>query len=130
MCLSCPVEPIDGGVLSWRPLTAADLPLLAGWLREEQVLRDGATTPARRRSHATSARACAARNWDEGLLVSLDGRPIGLLQRSLIHDYPEDLAEFAAVVDVSRGRGPAREEGSGSLNRSGSGGGAPVRRAG
>jgi hypothetical protein len=50
---------------------------------------------------------------DKALLVSLDGRPIGLLQRSLIHDYPEDLAEFAAVVGRSRGRRPAREEGSG-----------------
>jgi GNAT superfamily N-acetyltransferase len=34
------------------------------------------------------------------LVVSLDGRPIGLVQRSVISDYPEDLAEFAAIVDV------------------------------
>jgi hypothetical protein len=33
------VEPIDAGVLSWRPLTAADLLLLARWLREEQFRR-------------------------------------------------------------------------------------------
>jgi hypothetical protein len=27
------------GVMAWQPLTAADLPLLAGWLREPQVAR-------------------------------------------------------------------------------------------
>ncbi len=35
--------------------------------------------------------------------MSLDGRPIGLLQRSAIHDYPEDLAEFEAIVEVPEG---------------------------
>lgn len=35
--------------------------------------------------------------------MSLDGHPIGLHQRSVIRDYPEDLAEFEAVVDVPHG---------------------------
>lgn len=35
------------------------------------------------------------------LVVSLDGHAVGLLQRAVINDYPEDVAEFAAVVDVS-----------------------------
>lgn len=39
----------------------------------------------------------------EDLVVSLDGRPFGLLQRSVIADYPDDLAEFAAIVDVPDG---------------------------
>ena len=33
----------------------------------------------------------------------LDGRPIGLLQRSVIADYPEELTEFATLVDVPEG---------------------------
>ena len=33
----------------------------------------------------------------------LDGRPVGLLQRSVIADYPEELAEFATLVDVPEG---------------------------
>jgi len=36
----------------------------------------------------------------EDLVVLLDGRPIGLLQRSVIPDYPEDLVEFATLVEV------------------------------
>ena len=33
----------------------------------------------------------------------LDGRPIGLLQRSVIADYPQDLVEFAPLVKVPEG---------------------------
>lgn len=39
----------------------------------------------------------------EDLVVLLDSRPVGLLQRSVISDYPEDLAEFAALVAVPAG---------------------------
>lgn len=39
----------------------------------------------------------------EDLVVLLDGRPVGLLQRSVIADYPEDLVEFAALVEVPDG---------------------------
>ena len=39
----------------------------------------------------------------EDLVVQLDGRAIGLLQRSRIADYPEDLAEFSALVAVPPG---------------------------
>ena len=96
------VKPL-GGALTWRPLTAADLPLLAEWLREPQV--------ARWWNHEHSAEAverdfgASARGGEPGedLVVSLDGHPVGLLQRSLISDYPEDVAEFSAVVDVPEG---------------------------
>ena len=37
------------------------------------------------------------------LVVSQDGHPNGLLQRSVIGDYPEDLAEFKALIDVPDG---------------------------
>jgi aminoglycoside 6'-N-acetyltransferase len=33
-------------------------------------------------------------------LALIDGVPIGLLQRSFLHDYPEELAELAAITDV------------------------------
>ncbi len=39
----------------------------------------------------------------EDLIVSLDGRPIGPLQRALIRDYPKDLDAFAAILDVPDG---------------------------
>ena len=35
--------------------------------------------------------------------MSIGGRPIGLVQRSFIADYPSDLAEFSALVDVPDG---------------------------
>jgi aminoglycoside 6'-N-acetyltransferase len=92
-----------GGELSWRPLAAADLALLAEWLGEPQV--------ARWWNHETSAEAMerdfgpSVRGEEPGedLVVLLDGRPVGLLQRALIHDYPEDLAEFQALVEVPDG---------------------------
>ncbi len=84
-------------------MTAADLPLLARWLREPQVARwwnHDASAEAVERDFGASVRG---EEPGEDLVVSLDGRPIGLLQRSVIRDYPEDLAEFAAIVDVPDG---------------------------
>jgi len=36
----------------------------------------------------------------EDLVVLLDGRPVGLLQRSVIADCPEELVAFATLVEV------------------------------
>jgi aminoglycoside 6'-N-acetyltransferase len=74
--------------------------MLAEWLREPQVARwwnHETTTEAIERDFGPSVRGEEA---GEDLVVSIDGRPIGLMQRSVISDYPEDLAEFAAIVDV------------------------------
>lgn len=92
----------DAGV-TWRALTAADLRLLAEWLREPQVARwwnHDASADAVQRDFGPSVRG---EEPGEDLVVCLDGNPIGLVQRSVIADYPEDLAEFAAVVDVLDG---------------------------
>ena len=78
---------IEGDV-TFRPLTLADLPMLTVWLKEPLV--------ARWWSHETSAEAVerdfgpSVRGEEPGedLVVCLDGQPIGLLQRSLIADYP------------------------------------------
>ncbi len=91
------------GVVTWRPLTAADLPRLAEWLREPQVARwwnHEYTAPAVERDFGASVRG---EKPGEDLVVSLDGHPVGLLQRSLISDYPEEVAEFSAIVDVPEG---------------------------
>jgi aminoglycoside 6'-N-acetyltransferase len=97
------VEAIGEGALTWRSLTAADLPMLADWLREPEVARwwnHEHTAKAVDRDFGPSVRG---EEPGEDLVVSLDGRPIGLLQRSVIRDYPEDLAEFEAVIDVPDG---------------------------
>jgi aminoglycoside 6'-N-acetyltransferase len=81
-------------------LAAEDLALLAEWLREPQVARwwnHGTSAEAVERDFGPSVRG---EEPGEDLIVSVDGEPVGLLQRSLIRDYPGELAEFAAVVDV------------------------------
>lgn len=91
------------GHVTWRPLTAADLPLLTEWLREPLVARwwNHETTPeAVERDFGPSVRG---EEPGEDLVVSLDGRPIGLVQRSLIGDYPDDVVEFGAVIDLPVG---------------------------
>jgi aminoglycoside 6'-N-acetyltransferase len=97
------VERISDGFLSWRPLIAGDLPMLAEWLREPQVARWWnleSTLEAVERDFGASARG---EEPGEDLVVLLDGRPIGLLQRSAICDYPQDLTEFSAVIEVPVG---------------------------
>ncbi len=94
---------VDGTDLAWRPLVAADLDLLAGWLAEPAVARwwhHDATPEGVRRDFGPSVRG---EEPGEDLVVSLDGRPFGLVQRSVIGDYPEDLAEFRLLVDVPDG---------------------------
>ncbi|MFF5264301.1 GNAT family N-acetyltransferase [Actinomadura viridis] len=92
-----------GPAFTWRRLAEEDFPLLGRWLDRPHV--------ARWWHHETSAEAVArdfgpaARGEDpsEDLLVFADGRPFGLVQRCRLGDYPEYLAELAAVVDVPDG---------------------------
>ncbi|OKI02477.1 acetyltransferase [Streptomyces sp. CB02923] len=88
-------------MITWRRATEGDFPLLQRWLAQPHV--------ARWWNHETSAEAVArdfgasARGEEpsEDLLVLLDGRPLGLVQRCRLADYPEYLAELAAVTEVS-----------------------------
>ena len=92
-----------GGVLRWRRLAADDLPLLCRWLADPDVARwwaHDSSPEGVQRDFGASVRGEEA---GEDLLVSLDGRPVGLVQRAVIADYPEDLAEFAALVEVPEG---------------------------
>jgi aminoglycoside 6'-N-acetyltransferase len=90
-------------MIAWRHVTAEDFPLLARWLAAPHV--------ARWWNHETSPEAVArdfgpsARREEPGenLLAILDGTPLGLLQRSFIHDYPEYLTELAPITPVPAG---------------------------
>ena len=89
--------------LTWRPLTATDLPLLTQWLREPLVARwwnHDTTAEAVQRDFGPSVRG---EEPGEDLVILVDGERIGLLQRSVIRHYPEDFTEFAAIVDVPDG---------------------------
>jgi aminoglycoside 6'-N-acetyltransferase len=85
---------------TFRRLARADFPLLAGWLANPHVARwwNHETTPdALERDFGTAA---DGREPSEDLLVLDDGKPIGLVQRSKLADYPEYLTEFQALTEV------------------------------
>lgn len=87
-------------MISWRRLTEEDFPLLRQWLRQPHV--------ARWWNHETSAEAVArdfgaaasGEEPSEDLLVFLDDRPLGLVQRCRFGDYPEYRNELAAILTV------------------------------
>jgi aminoglycoside 6'-N-acetyltransferase len=94
---------IDGGALEWRRLAADDLPLLARWLADPGVARwwnHDSSPEGVERDFGPSVRGDEP---GEDLVVSLDGRAVGLVQRAVISDYPEDLAEFTDLVEVPGG---------------------------
>lgn len=91
------------GELRWRPLAADDLPLLGRWLAEPRVARwwhHDSSPEGVERDFGPSVRG---EEPGEDLVVLLDGRPVGLVQRSVIADYAEDLAELTAVAEVPDG---------------------------
>lgn len=90
----------SGGDISWRPLVAGDLPLLAAWLAEPQVRRwwnHDSAAEAVERDFGAGIRGEEA---GEDLVVSLDGQPVGLVQRAVIADYPEDMRELSQLTEV------------------------------
>lgn len=89
--------------VTFRPLTREDLPLLAGWLAEPLV--------ARWWHHDYSAEAVERQfgpsidgaDVTELFVVTLDGRPVGLIQRYPIAAYPEYVEELDPVWPVPAG---------------------------
>ena len=87
-------------MMTWRHVTPDDFALLARWLSAPHV--------ARWWNHETSAEAVerdfgpSARREEpnEDLLGFLDGAPLGLVQRSFWHDYPEYVEELAPTMAV------------------------------
>ncbi|WP_312030479.1 GNAT family N-acetyltransferase [Actinomycetospora sp. TBRC 11914] len=86
--------------VTFRPVTVDDFGLLARWLAEPHVARWWAheTTPeAVERDFGPTARG---EEPNEDLIASVDGRPLGLCQRSFWHAYPDEVAEYAPFVLV------------------------------
>ena len=82
--------------ITLRPVVAADFPLLARWLAEPHVHRwwhHDLGIEAVERDFGPVARG---EEPAEDLLASVDGRPVGLVQRCRWEDYPEDLEELVA----------------------------------
>ena len=89
-----------GPQITWRPVVEDDFPLLADWLSRPHVHRYW--------HHDFSLEGVAhdfgpgtrGEEAGEDLLVSLDGVPWALVQRSRIADYAEDFDGLAAIVEV------------------------------
>ena len=78
---------------TWRLVTPEDFPLLARWLAAPHVARwwdDETSVEAVERDFGPSARR---EEPNEDCLAFLDGAPLGLVQRSFWHDYPEHAQE-------------------------------------
>lgn len=89
--------------LTWTDLTPADLPLLKRWLETPHVREwwnHETDDYALERDFGPVMRG---EEPSEDLLVSLDGRPVGLVQRSLFAAYPEYRDEVAALTEVPEG---------------------------
>jgi aminoglycoside 6'-N-acetyltransferase len=87
-------------MMTWRHVTPEDFPLLERWLSAPHVARwwnCESSAQAVARDFGPSARR---EEPNEDLLAFLDGSPLGLLQRSFLRDFPEDLAELALITAV------------------------------
>lgn len=90
-------------MITWQRLEVTDFGLLAGWLARPHIARwwNHETSPeAIERDFGPTARG---EEPAEDLLALLDGSPVGLVQRCRLADYPDYLAELAAVVEVPDG---------------------------
>jgi aminoglycoside 6'-N-acetyltransferase len=83
-----------------RRVTRADFPLLARWLASPPVARwwnHEWTAVAIERDFGPSADGLEP---NEDWLAVVDGEPVGLIQRSRVDDYAENLRDFSSITDV------------------------------
>jgi aminoglycoside 6'-N-acetyltransferase len=89
--------------VDFRRLARSDFPLLAGWLAAPHVARwwcHEFTPAALERDFGAAVDGLEpSQDW----IALTDGRPVGLVQRCRVADYPEYLAEFESVTSVPAG---------------------------
>ncbi len=88
---------------TWRRLTEADFPMIRDWLEEPLVKRwwNHETTPeAVQKDFGPSARGEEpGQDW----LALFDAEPFGLVQRSVLADYPEYFDPLSKIIDIPDG---------------------------
>ena len=88
---------------NFRRVTRADFPLIASWLAQPEVERwwqhEWGPEAMERDFGPSVDGAEPNQDW----LALLDGMPAGLIQRSLVTDYAENLADFAILGEVPAG---------------------------
>lgn len=83
---------------SFRSVTRDDFDLLATWLVDPEVHRwwfQESTPAALERDFGPGV---DGQEPGEDLIASLDGRPVGLVQRARVGDYPEDQEIFERIA--------------------------------
>ncbi|WP_285592433.1 GNAT family N-acetyltransferase [Actinomycetospora sp. NBRC 106378] len=86
--------------ITFRRVARDDFPLIGRWLAEPHVARWWAHDPSPAAVERDFGRTLRGEEPAEDLVADLDGRPLGLCQRSFWHAYPEEVAEYAGQIDV------------------------------
>ncbi|MFJ4688094.1 GNAT family N-acetyltransferase [Streptomyces sp. NPDC088789] len=90
-------------VISWRRVEEADFPLLGTWLARPHVRRWWNHDPSAEAVARDFGPAARGEEPSEDFLALLDGRPVGLVQRVRLDDFPEYRDQLAALVPVPPG---------------------------
>jgi aminoglycoside 6'-N-acetyltransferase len=88
---------------TWRRLAPEDFPLLSRWLAHPHVARWWNHDPSPAAVERDFGPATRGEDPSQDVLVLADGRPVGLVQRCRLHDFPEYVAELSPVVQVPPG---------------------------
>jgi aminoglycoside 6'-N-acetyltransferase len=91
------------GALAFRRVVRADFPLLATWLASPPVARWWNHAWGQEALERDFGPTVDGLEPGEDWLALLDGVPLGLVQRSLVADYAENLADFSALIEVPDG---------------------------
>jgi aminoglycoside 6'-N-acetyltransferase len=88
---------------TWRRLAPDDFPLLSRWLAHPHVARWWNHDPSPDAVARDFGPATRGEDPSQDLLVLTGSRPVGLVQRCRLHDFPEYVAELSPVVEVPPG---------------------------
>lgn len=91
------------GEITFRRVQQDDFGLLARWLAQPHVERWWVHETSPEAVERDFGPASRGEEPSEDLLALLDGRPVGLVQRCRLADYPEYLAEIEPVTAVPEG---------------------------
>jgi aminoglycoside 6'-N-acetyltransferase len=89
--------------VTFRRVTRDDFGLLAGWLSSPPVARWWNHDPGPEAVERDFGPSVDGSEPNEDWLALLAGVPVGLVQRSRVDDYPENLRDFSSLVQVPAG---------------------------
>lgn len=93
----------DDGSWDFRRVTRADFPLLGGWLSQPEVYRWWQQEWILEALESFFGPSVDGEEPNEDWLALRKGRPLGLVQRSRVAAYAENLEEFSRLGEVPEG---------------------------